>query len=271
MKTVKKYVHLLVNTNEETIEKIKEYERKELLNEHLDTNPASFTPIDESFEYIPKNIFKRADLCLKRLFFVKPLMRYTNKLFQTIVTGQENIKGIKSAITVSNHVNKLDCMALQYALNPHKTYFTAAEFNNMTGFIGDMMRAGRMLPMSSSFSGQKKFLKTIENLLKKNNYVNFFPERSEWWGYEKPRPQDTGAYHVAIKNNVPVIPIFITFNQTEVSKESATGIKQFVINILKPIYPNTQLSFKENINEMMQNCKEQWENTYKNFYKKTDL
>lgn len=268
MKIIKKYVHLLASTDKETIKKIKDFESKGLLNEHLDTNPAPFTPVDEKYQYLPKNIFKKMNLSFKRTFFVNPLMRYTNKFFQTIVVGQENLKNIKSAITVSNHVNKLDCMVIQHALKPHKTYFTAAEFNNMTGFIGDMMRAGRMLPMSSTYGGQKNFLNAIEKLLKKKTFVNFFPERSEWWGYEKPRPQNNGAYHIAIKNNVPIIPIFITFKQTEASKKSCTGIKQFVVNILKPIYPDSNLTFKQNLEQMMLNCKIQWEKTYENFYKK---
>lgn len=268
MRKVDKYVNMLASTDLDTLEKIKKYEKEKRFNEHLDTNPAPYTPVDKNYQYIPKNIFKKIDRYLKRIFFISPFMKSTNKLLKTKVVGKENIKGIKSAIICSNHVNKLDCMAIKYALKPQKTYFTAAEFNNMKGFVGDMMRAGRMLPMSSNFDAKKNFLKTISTLLAKNNYVTFFPESAEWWCYEKPRPQLSGAYNIAIKNDVPVIPIFITFIETEASKKSESGLKQFVINILKPIYPNNLLPLKDNIAQMMENCKKQWEETYTTFYKK---
>lgn len=266
-KKIKKYLETLVSTNMETLEKIKEYEKEGRFNDHLDSNPEDYIPVDENYQYIPKNIFKKLSMAIKRLLFIKPLMKETNKLFNTIVNGKENIKGVKSAIICSNHVNKLDCLVIQNAFKPKTTYFTAAEFNNMNGFVGETMRAGRMLPMSSNLQAQKNFLKTTKNILKSNKFITFFPERAEWWCYEKPRPQFSGAYNIAVKNSVPVIPVFITFNQTDASRKSPLGIKQFVINILKPIYPKSELSLKENIAFMMENCKNQWEETYNNFYK----
>ena len=198
-------------------------------------------------------------------------MKEANKLFKTIIVGKENLKNLNSAIICSNHINKLDCMLIQNALKPKTVYFTAAEFNNMEGFVGDMMRAGRLLPMSRNYKAQKNFLLTIEKLFKKRKFVTFFPEGSEWWCYKKPRPQNSGAYNVAVKNNVPVLPIFFTFNETEESKSSPIGYKQFVINILKPIYPDPQLSSKDNIKSMMDNCKNQWQETYNNFYNKKEV
>lgn len=271
MSKVKKYVQMLAQTDVQTIEKIKLYENEGRFNEHLDTNPAPFIPVDEHFEYIPKNIFKKIDYSLKRTFFIKPFMKEANKLFQTIVKGKENLDGLKSAIICSNHINKLDCMVIQNALKPKTVYFTAAEFNNMQGFVGDMMRAGRLLPMSRNFKAQKNFLLTTQKLLKKGKFVTFFPESAEWWCYEKPRPQNSGAYNIAVKNNVPVLPIFFTFNQTEESKKSPIGFKQFVVNILKPIYPDPKLSSKENITAMMAKCQEQWQETYDNFYNKKEV
>ena len=267
---VKKYLKLLTSTDYATLEKIKQFEKEGKLNNHLDSNPESYLPVDEKFEYLPKNIFVRFDRFLKRKLFVDALMHETNKLFQTEVVGKENIKDIDCAIVCSNHINKLDSLAIQFALKPHKTYFTAAEFNNMSGFVGEMMRADRMLPMSSNIAAQRNFLKTISELMKKKCYVTFFPEGSEWWCYEKPRPQLNGAYNVAVKNGVPVIPIFITFKQTEASRKSPLGLKKFIINILKPIYPDSMLSLKQNIEQMKASCEKCWQETYNKFYKIED-
>ena len=267
MGIIKKYVNMLANTNEETLEKIAEFEKEGKFNEHLDSNPASYIPVDKDYEYLPKRFFKRAGYFFKRQFIVNPFERQANKLFKTVAIGRENIKGIKNAIVCCNHVNKLDCMAIRKALRPHKTYFTAAEFNNMEGFLGEMMRVGGLLPMSNNFSAQKNFFDCLNKLLTSGNYVTFFPERAEWWGYERPRPHEKGAYHIAIKYNVPIVPVFITFNQTEKSMASKTGIKQFVVNILKPIYPNKELTDKDNIERMMTECLNQYWQCYNEFYK----
>ena len=121
--------------------------------------------------------------------------------------------------------------------------------------------------MSANFSAQKNFFDSVKKLLEKGNFITFFPERAEWWGYEKPRPHEKGAYHIAVKNNVPIVPIFITFRQTEDSKKRRHGIKQFVVNILTPIYPDDNLSDKENIDSMMKDCMEQYSKCYQEFYK----
>ena len=31
----------------------------------------------------------------------------------------------------------------------------------------------------------------------------------QWWNYEKPRPQLRGAATLAVKNNVPILPVFV--------------------------------------------------------------
>ena len=268
MNKIKQYVNMLAGTDEQTLNKIAEYEKEGKFNDHLDTNPAPYIPVTKDYKYLPKGIFAKTKRAFQTAFVINPFCRETNKLFATEVVGKENLKGIKSAIIVCNHVNKLDCMAVRYALSPRKTYFTAAEFNNMEGFLGDMMRAGGLLPMSTNFGAQKNFLKTTEQLLRGKNFITFFPERAEWWCYEKPRPQFDGAYKVAVQNNVPVLPVFITFRGTEESRKSPTGIKQFVVNILKPIYPSTKHTAKENVKVMKANCDEQWWQTYENFYYK---
>lgn len=259
---------MLACTDQQTLDKIKKYESEQKFNEHLDTNVAPYIPVDEKFKYLPTNVFQKVKRFLQTALIINPFCKEVNKIFATKVVGKENLKSIKSAVVVCNHVNKLDCMAIRYALKSNKTYFTAAEFNNMQGFLGDMMRAGGLLPMSNNFSAQKNFLKATNKLLNGKNFVIFFPERAEWWGYEKPRPQFDGAYKIAVSNNVPVIPMFITFKNTQESLADPTKPKQFVVNILKPIFINSKLTAKENIKTMKQNCEQQWQNCYYDFYKK---
>ena len=270
MNKIKNLAEELASVDKTTLNKIEEYEREGRFNDHLDTNPAPYIPVDVNYQYLPQTIWQKLKRFFQRAFLVAPFRRYTNKkLFKTIVVGRQNLKGIKNAIIVSNHVNKLDSMAIEYALRHKRVYFTTAEFNNMQGFLGDMMRAGRILPMSENFAAQKNFFVATKRLLESGNYITYFPESAEWWLYEKPRPHKNGAYHMAVKNNVPVVPIFITFKPF--SKEAnRLNLKQFVVNILEPIYLTPDLSSKDNENQMKQKAEAAWQKTYNEFYNKKE-
>lgn len=264
--TPKQLAKMLSATNKETLEKISSLESENKLNEHVDAiDMSNLIPVDENYEYFPKKgRFKRF---LQRIFIVNPFMRYTNKkIFHTKVIGKENIKGIKKAIICSNHVNKLDCMAINYALRPKKVFTSAAPFNSFGGFLGDMMRVGGMIPMSDSFTAMKKFDATVKKLLDGNKFVTFFPERAEWWCYKKPRPLFSGAYKYAVKNDVPVIPVFITYTENAAHAADPTLPPDFVVNIGKPIYPDSSLAPKQRAEDLLSKNASAWQEIYASAY-----
>ena len=73
MKKIKQLAEMLAATDEQTLEKIEQYEKEGRLNEHLDTNVAEYIPVDGSYQYIIRNPFKRFSDFLKRVFIVHPL------------------------------------------------------------------------------------------------------------------------------------------------------------------------------------------------------
>lgn len=264
---VKRYAKMLSATTPETLDHIAEYEAAGRFNDHPEGRlTPDYLGVDGDYKYLPRNPFRLLYNAFMRLIIVDPFKRYSNKLFKTEVRGRENLKGVKGAIICCNHVNKLDCMAIAHAVKGKRVYTTAAEFNNMSGFLGNMMRIGGMLPLSDNFSAMKNLDNAVKTLLKKGHRITFFPEGSEWWGYEKPRPQFIGAYKYAAKNDVPVIPVFITFRPTPASRADRAGLKQFVVNILPPIYRDKTLPNKQAAQQMKNECAALWEQTYSEFY-----
>jgi 1-acyl-sn-glycerol-3-phosphate acyltransferase len=257
----------LSKTTPDVLEKIEDSEKKGIFSEHLD--PIDYSncyPVDENFKYIckghQKRKYLRMDWCI-----VRPYSYIVNKyILKTKVYGRYHLRGIHNAIVTCNHVNKLDAIAVRHALKGHKMRITVADFNNQKGKLGDYMRAAGIMPFSSSLSAMRNFNKSIKYYLKNHTYILFFPERSEWWCYEKPRPYMDGAYHYAIKNNVPVIPIFITFKKTGKFYENGIEKRQFIVNILEPIFPNPNLSVHDNIDYMKNRNYELCKNKYEEFY-----
>ena len=257
----------LIQTTPEVIKNIEEFEKKGLFSEHVDPiNPDMVLPVGDNFPYLKKPLRLRIKYFFIYNFIVKIFEPRELKRMGYKVVGRENLKGIKRAIVTSNHINKLDCTLNRHALKGHKLYITAADFNNMKGLLGDIMRASRMMPLGNTMAGMKNFDNAVNTLLKKNNYVLFYPERSEWWCYKKPRPMMNGAFHFAVKNNVPIIPNFITFKENGKKDINGIDLYDMTVNILKPIYPKEGLTPKENIKYMMEENAKAWKECYEKTY-----
>lgn len=257
-------------TRREVLERIKECEKTGEFDKHVDPiDYDNYYKVDENYRYMKKGFKETFKNLFYYIFVVNPYTRYINKkAYKTTFVGRENLKGIKSAIVTCNHVNKFDCLVAKAGLKGHRLYITAAEFNNQKGKFGDYMRAGRMMPISANHVAMKNFNDAIEKRLEKGNYILFYPEQAMWWNYEKPRPYKNGAFHYAVKHNVPVIPMFITYTAMDTVDEEGIPNKKFYLHILKPIYPKKDVQNRENVeylkNENFRMCKE----TYEKFYNK---
>lgn len=246
---------------------IEKYERLGIFDHHTDPVDYSITlPVDKNFPYVVKGFFKKTRVFFLRQFVVYPFARRASKEYETQVVGLEKIRGIKSAIITSNHVNKFDSLAIQHAMMPRKTYVVAAEFNNVSGRFGEMMRVGGMLPLSSDFSAQKNFMKAVHYYLSHKKFVLMYPEQAMWWNYEKPRPLKEGAFVLAVKNDVPIIPVFITFRPSGLFDDNGIEKKYFTLNFMDPIYPKREYNYRQNVEYMKKEnervCREKYEEVY---------
>jgi len=254
-------------TNKEIIEKCIECEHEGKFDVH--TTPINYDiviPLTADFPYINHG-WRKIKVFFQKVFAIKPFVWYENKLvYKTKVEGRENLKGVKSAIVTSSHVFIFDCLIAMHALRGHKLKITAADFNNQEGWFGDLMRAGGMLPIGKKIDVMKKFNNAVEHYLLYNNFILFYPEQAMWYMYDKPRPRKDGAFHYAAKFNVPVIPMFISYRNSGKIGKDGLEIKYITEHILKPIFPDPKLSFKEN-EEMLKGkefeaVKEKYEEVY---------
>ena len=239
-------------TRRDVIAACEECERNAMFDVHVDpVDPETVLSVDENFEFIPKTKKVKAKRWFDRTFLIKPYSWYQNSVvLKTKVYGRKNLKGIKSAITTCNHVYMFDCLAILRALKGHKVKFTVAEFNNRKGFLGEMMRSAGILPITGKLKVVKQFNHAVEHYLLHDNYVTFYPEQAMWYLYEKPRPYKIGAFHYAVKFDVPVIPMFISYRPSGKIVGEGLEHKYFTVHILKPIYPDKTLSPKDAAEQM---------------------
>lgn len=83
--------------------------------------------IDGKYVYVPKNvIYKMTRAVVKSILYIfRPLVN--GIAFHLKVKGRKNLKGIKSAITISNHVHFLDILMNMQAINKKKFLCSCSE------------------------------------------------------------------------------------------------------------------------------------------------
>ncbi|MCR4742639.1 MAG: 1-acyl-sn-glycerol-3-phosphate acyltransferase, partial [Treponema sp.] len=198
-------------------------------------------------------------------FFTISFEFLKGKIPSALIIEPKNLNGFDSAIVICNHINKFDGLVVNYATDFRKLKIMTAEFNNRSGFLGSMMRADGILPFKNSKEMVKKFSDAVKYYLNHKTSVLFFPEGSEWWCYKKPRPFMDGAFHFAAVNNVPVLPIFITFKDKE-NKKSELDVPDFIVNILPAIFPDKDKTKSENTRYLKEESYKAWCQKYKDFY-----
>jgi 1-acyl-sn-glycerol-3-phosphate acyltransferase len=134
--------------------------------------------------------------------------------------------------------------------------------------FGLFMRHCNTLPLSSQKATMKKFFRAVKTLFERGETILIYPEQSMWWNYRKPKPMQDGAFTLAVRNNVPVVPIFITMEDSDVLDGDGFFVQEYTVHILPAIYPDEALSVADAKEAMKKENYEAWVRVYEDIYKK---
>ena len=261
----------------EVIERIKEYEKNGWWDRDVENDPPAKVLMPNEIDYLNKKLSSKIATSFANKAgtkFYENLIK-NNQLIIKKVNGLENLLVIQGgAIITSNHFNVCDNYAIYRAMKPHypKKFrlwkvIREGNYTNSPPPFGFILRNCNTLPLSSSTETMKKFMRATSELLKRGEKILIYPEQGMWWNYRKPRPTKNGAYRLAVNNDVPVVPVFITMEDSEFMGADGFSIQAYTINFMPAIHPKRELSKKENIEYMQQEnyrmCKECYEEFYK--------
>ena len=262
----------------EILEKIKKLELEGKFDIDAENNPPTIVLTPENVDYLKKKTSSKIKNKVANKVgekFLKDLLK-NNKLIIKEVSGIENLQNLESgAVITCNHFNPFDSFSIERVFRlsgqakTKKLYKVIREGNytNFPGLYGFFFRNCDTLPLSSNKRTMIEFMKAVDIILKRGDFILIYPEQSLWWNYKKPKPLKNGAFKFATRNNVPVIPIFITMQDSNIIGEDGFFVQEYIINIEKPIYPNEKLSERENTTVMRDKNYEIWKNIYEDFYK----
>lgn len=197
------------------------------------------------------------------------------KLVIDKVNGIDNVLEVKTgAIITCNHFNPFDTFSIEKSLKEmgvNKRIYKVIREGNYTNFPGNFglyFKYDNTLPLSSIPETMEKFERAVEEILKRGDLIIVCPEQSMWLNYKKPKPFKYGAFKWATKNNVPIIPTFITMKDSDILGEDGSSIQRYTINIGEAIYPRKDFSDRTNICRMRDEdysyCRRVYEDTYQN-------
>ena len=185
--------------------------------------------------------------------------------------GIENLKYLESgAVITANHFNPFDSIPLHKVVKKYskrKLFKIIREGNwSFPGLYGFFMRNCNTIPLSSNIEVLKYTFQAVDTVLTRGDLLLIYPEQSMWWNYRKPKPLKIGAFRFATKNNVPVLPTFITMRDTENLDGDGYPIQAYTLHILPPIYPNPELTSKDNALYMQKENERVWKELYEKVY-----
>ena len=247
----------------EVLKKIEEYEKNGWWSRDVEDDPPTIPLTPDKVDYLNKKLSNKIATFFVNIgakIFIKKLIKNKQMIIKDII-GRENYEKVQDSgvIITCNHFNPFDNFAIHYALLPYmyngsgKVLYKVireGNFTNFPGLYGFFFRHCNTLPLSANFSTMKNFVQAVKTLLARKEKILIYAEQGMWWNYRKPRPMASGSFRFAAENNVPVLPILITMEDSDIIGGDGFPVQEYTVNILEPIYPDSQKSVKQNAAEM---------------------
>ena len=263
----------------EVLARIEEFEKKGWFSKDVEDDPPTIPLTPDKVDYLNKKLSNKiatffVNIGAKR--FIKNLVKNGQMIIKG-VEGIENFEAIQKsgAILTCNHFNPFDNFAIHYVLfkymyKPGKQVLykviREGNYTNFPGIYGFFFRHCNTLPLSANFSTMKNFMTAMKVLLERGEKVLVYAEQGMWWNYRKPRPLTAGAFKFAAESKVPVLPIFITMNDSDKIGADGFPIQEYTLHFLPAIYPDESKSIKENMEIMKDKNYAAWKEVYEKTY-----
>lgn len=259
---------------EETIEqKIARFEREGKFDQDVLPDPPTIELKPNKIDYLRTKFFNKLKTKIVN-FFAK---KYINKLIKTKqlrikeFRGVDNLKAVNTgAVITCNHCDPFDNFLIQKVFEQvqkkHQKLWKVIREGNYTNppCFKSFFRNCGTLPLSQNKATMVKFMRAVNTLLERGDLILVYPEESLWPNYRKPKPLKDGAFYFAVKNNVPVVPTFITMN--DIVDENGKPAIEYVVNVGEPIYPNMELDKRDRVEDMKNRNYNWWKSVYETYY-----
>ncbi len=255
--------------------RIAEYEKNGYFDRDVEDDPPTVPLQPGTVDYTKSKLStKVATFVANRVayaYFERMIRR--KQLIISAVHGIEHVREADcGAMITCNHFHPFDNYAVFKAVEselPKRELYKIIREGNYTSFpglYGYFFRHCNTLPLGSHFRVLGELNAAVEKLLARGEKILIYPEQGMWWNYKKPRPLKEAAFRFAAKSMAPVIPMFITMEDSDQIDEAGFPIQALTVHILPLIRPDPRFSVRENCAAMRQENEKCWKETYEAVY-----
>ena len=210
-----------------------------------------------SFKYLPTD-FIRVTGVLPGLLWLRPKYVYENE------NAKKKIKG--AAIAIANHSTFYDPVYISFALWYRRHRFVVKK-EIYDSKAHTLLKWGRCIPIDPENAGLDS-VKAVTAALKEGELVTMFPEGQVSHSQTDFKQFKSGVVLMAFKGKAPIVPIFITMEDSDHLDGDGFFVQEYTLHILPAIYPDPSLPSAEAKERMKQQNYEAWVKVYEDFYQK---
>lgn len=238
----------------EVLKRIEEKEKAGLFYDSVENDPVSTELLPENVDYLCKKLSSKVKRRVANFVGDHYFLNLIKKDILVIdgVTGVEHLAALKNgAMLTCNHFSPFDNYIVFHCIRkylPKKYLYKVVRegnYTNFPGLYGFLFRHCNTLPLSRNRRTMINFSSAVNTLLQRGESILIYPEQEMWWNYKKPRPFKVGAFKMAYRAKVPVIPTLITMQDDETRLDkNGYPVQRHTLHILPPIYPDETLGDK---------------------------
>ena len=192
----------------------------------------------------------------KREYFRQGWFRFASRIFYTAaipvlffwvclvngarIKGLQNLRGLRNAVSVCNHVHKMDSALVASAFYPRMPVFPTRPEKVYRIFPGVIFNLLGCVSVPRTPSETHAFFRELKRLLNEGKVVHFFPE-----GFISPYGKELqsfkrGAFFLAAQARVPVVPMAISFHEPRGAYKIIRRKPVMHLTIGEPMQPVSQ-------------------------------
>ncbi len=169
-------------------------------------------------------------------------------VFTARIKGRENLRAVQSAVIVSNHTLVIDPGVIAHVIRPRRTYFTMLEETALIPYLGTFVRLLGAMPIPPN--SMRRLENAAIQAVEKTGFIHFFPEGECFLWNQEIRPFSPGAFFLACRLRLPVIPITTVLHERKLFGRRSFSVfgrvmrvpPRLTVIVGKPLHPEKFLN-----------------------------
>ena len=219
--------------------------------------------VDEHYPFVDNSLKYRFLTCTMHLLVLNVAERIYLRLNTGLrFKGRTILKKYKKElaggyISIANHTLPHDCESVLLAIGAKHTVkipMFQKNFETSNQFWLKVVGGIPIPPAEEGLSAMKKFNEAFDEFHRRGYCFHIFPEMSKWPYYTPLRPFQKGAFTMAYKYQMPILPCAITYRErTGIFKLFGKANEPLItVEIGEPIFPDKSQPRKQDVERMLQ-------------------